>query len=236
MRALRITLIVLLVFGGLFVGADRISVGLVEDRLAEKLKASQGASEAQVSINGFPFLTQVATKELDDVEAKLTGVTTSDGEKALRVSEFELQARNIEVGADFSSGVARTAEGTAYLTYEDLSAAAEEGVTVGWGGAAEEEGEAKVKVTGSIELPLVGREVERSTTSTVSVENGDTVRLHADAIPGSDLPGIEDIVRKKIDYTRKIDGLPAGVKLNGVRATKQGVEITFSGEKVNVTE
>ncbi|MBU7598177.1 DUF2993 domain-containing protein [Streptomyces sp. P38-E01] len=235
MRALRITLIVLLVFGGLFVGADRISVGLVEDRLAEKLKASQGASEAQVSINGFPFLTQVATKELDDVEAKLTGVTTSDGEKALRVSEFELRARNIEVGGNFSSGVARTAEGTAYLTYEDLSAAAEEGVTVSWGGAAEE-GEAKVKVTGSIELPLVGREVERSTTSTVSVENGDTVRLHADAIPGSDLPGIEDIVRKKIDYTRKINGLPAGVELNGVRATKQGVEITFSGEKVNVTE
>lgn len=234
MRALRITLIVLLVFGGLFVGADRISVKLVEDRLADELKSSQGASGAEVSINGFPFLTQVATKELDDVEAKLTGVTTQSGERALRVHEFEIHARDIKVSSDFSSGIASTAEGTAYVTYKDLSEAAEEGVTVAYGGSSEE-GEAKVKVTGTVEVPVVGREVERSTTSTISVENGDTVRLHADSIPGSDLPGIEDVVRKKIDYTRKIDGLPTGVKLNGVRATERGVEISFSGEDVKVT-
>lgn len=234
MRALRITLIVLLVLGGLFVGADRLALKLVEDRLSDELKESQGAGDAEVSINGFPFLTQVATKELDNVEAKLTGLTTRSGERALRVSEFELRGRGIEISGDFSSGVAGSAEGTAFVTYEDLSAAADDGVTVGYGGSASE-GEAKVKVTGTIEVPVVGREVERSTTSTISVEGGDTVRLHADSIPGSELPGVEELVRKKIDYTRKIDGLPEGVRLNGVKATRNGVEISFSGQDVKVT-
>lgn len=235
MRALRITLIVVLVVVGLFVGADRLALKLVEDRLADELRDSQNAREAEVSINGFPFLTQVASKELDEVDAKLSGVTTKNGERALRVSEFEITARDIKVSDNFATAVAATAEGTAYVTYKDLSAAADREVTVGYGGPAQE-GKAKVKVSGKVEVPLIGREVERSTTSTISVEEGDTLRLHADAIPGSELPGIEDLVRKKIDYTRKIDGLPDGVTLNSVEATREGVELNFSGKDVKVTD
>lgn len=234
MRALRITLIVLLVVTGLFVGADRLALKLVEDRLADELKTSQSAKKAEVSIRGFPFLTQVAFKELDEVDAKLTGVTTQDGERYLRVNEFEIKARDIKVSDNFSTGIAGTADGTAYVTYKDLTDAAEEEVTVGYGGAAQE-GKAKVKVTGKIEVPLIGREVERSTTSTISVENGDTLRLHADAIPGANVPGLEEIIRKRIDYTRKIDGVPDGVTLSAVEATQEGVGLNFSGKDVKVT-
>lgn len=234
MRALRITLIVLLVVAGLFVGADRLALKLVEDRLSEEIQKTQDASDAEVSVRGFPFLTQVAFKELDEVDAKLTGVTTNDGDRDLRVTEFEIKARDIRISDNFSSGRAQTAEGTAYVTYKDLSRAADREVTIGYGGPAQE-GEAKVKVTGTIEVPILGREVERSTTSTVSVEGGDTVRLHADSIPGSDVPGLEDIIRQKIDYTRKIEGLPEGVRLNSVKATRTGLELSFSGEDVKVT-
>ncbi|MBB1242177.1 DUF2993 domain-containing protein [Streptomyces durbertensis] len=233
MRALRITLIVLLVLAGLFTGADRLAVKLVEDRMEDRLAASQNASGAEVSIKGFPFLTQVAAKRLDAVDARLTGLTTQSGGQALRVNEFEIQARDINVSGDFSSAVASSATGTAHLTYRDLTDAADEGITVGYAGETAE-GEAKVRVTGKLALPL-NQQFERSTTSTITVENGDTLRLRADAIPGAGVPGLEDLVRRKIDYTRQIDGLPAGVALTSVTADKEGVDLHFTGQDVAVT-
>lgn len=57
-RSVRILLIVLVILGGLFVGADRLAVGFAEDEAAEKLRTSEGLSETpDVSIKGFPFLT-----------------------------------------------------------------------------------------------------------------------------------------------------------------------------------
>ncbi|GAB3676140.1 LmeA family phospholipid-binding protein [Streptomyces sparsus] len=234
MRALRITLIIVLVLGGLFVGADRLAVTLVEDRLVDEVKRAQNAKEATVSIHGFPFLTQIASKELESVDISLTGVTRETAEGSLRVSEFDVEARDIQLADDYSGGVADRATGTALLSYGDLTAAADENVRVEYGGPSTD-GEAKVKVTGSVDLPVLDQPVERSTTSTVSVENGDTIRLHADEIPGSDIPGLENLIRERIDYTRKIDGLPSGVRLEKIETSREGVEVHFSGSDVNVT-
>lgn len=60
MRALRILLIVVVVLGGLFVLADRLAVHFAEGEAADKLRTSENlASTPDVSIKGFPFLTQV---------------------------------------------------------------------------------------------------------------------------------------------------------------------------------
>lgn len=68
MRALRVLLVVLVIFGGLFVAADRVAVNLVEDKAADKIRSSQGLDKTpEVSIKGFPFLTQVAGRSLDEV-------------------------------------------------------------------------------------------------------------------------------------------------------------------------
>ncbi|MDK1472378.1 DUF2993 domain-containing protein [Streptomyces sp. 549] len=234
MRALRITLIIVFVLGGLFVGADRLAVKLVEDRITDEVRSARDANSVDVSVNGFPFLTQVLAKELESVDIRLSGVTQDIAEGSLRVSEFDVEARDIRLSDDYSGGVADRADGSALLTYEDLTAAAQEGVRVEYGGPAQA-GEAKVKVTGSVNVPVLDKPLERSTTSTVSVENGDTVRLRADAIPGSDIPGIEDLIRQRIDYTRTIDGLPDGVRLEKIEANQRGVTVHFSGSDVNVT-
>ncbi|MEE1930415.1 DUF2993 domain-containing protein [Streptomyces sp. TRM 70351] len=235
MRALRITLIVLLVLGGLFVAADRLAVNYVEGRLAEEAKSARGAQEAEVSVRGFPFLTQVASRELDAVDVTLGGVTARSGSRSLQVSEFEIQARRIALSESFTSAVAQTATGTAHVTYADLSAAAEEDVTISYGGPAEGGGASTVKVTGSARVPGLDRTVEASTTSTLTVEDGDTIRLHADEVPGEGIPGVEELIRQRIDFTRQIDGLPAGVRLTGIEATEDGVDVRFAGERISVT-
>ncbi|NSC22482.1 DUF2993 domain-containing protein [Streptomyces albus subsp. chlorinus] len=236
MRALRTVLVILVVLAGLFVAADRIAVNLAEDEVAEKLKAQLGSvssGDPSVSIDGFPFLTQVAAKDLDKVTVGVEGVTASAGGRQVRLSEVTMEAHDVELSGDFSSAVADRATGTVHLSYADLTRAADDGVRVGYGGTSTS-GKDQVKVTASVTLPLVGRAVERSVYSTVSVTGGDTVRLHADEVPGSKIPGVEAAVRKKIDFARTISQLPEGLELTRVEADKDGVDVSMEGTGVRL--
>lgn len=68
MRALRILLIIAVVLGGIFVLVDRLAVNFAEGEVADRLKSTENLSTTpDVSINGFPFLTQIAGGSLDEV-------------------------------------------------------------------------------------------------------------------------------------------------------------------------
>lgn len=236
MRALRIGLVVLIVLAGLFVAADRVAVNLAEDEVAKKLKTELEVPEsgdASVSIEGFPFLTQVASKELDEVKAELNGVTAKAAGREVRLSTIDLRASNVKLSGNYSSAVAADATGTVHISYADLSKAADDGVRIGWGGK-DKSGKGQVKVTAGVVLPLLNRTIERSVYSTVSVTGGNAVRLHADEVPGGGIPGLEGAIREKIDFTRKIDKLPSGLKLEKVEATKAGVDLGMSGTDVHL--
>lgn len=126
MRALRITLIVVVILGGLFVAADRIAVYIAESKAADKIKSSQGLTTTpNVSIKGFPFLTQVAGKELDEVDVGVDGLTTATGDgRSVRVTELDAKLHNVRISGSFSSASADRATGSAHISYADLSQAA----------------------------------------------------------------------------------------------------------------
>ncbi|MFF7688469.1 DUF2993 domain-containing protein [Streptomyces syringium] len=230
MRAIRILLIIAVVLGALFTAADRAAVWFAENEAAEKIRSSQGLSGTpEVSIKGFPFLTQVAGSSLDEVEIKLDGVTANAGDRSIRVTNFKAKLNDVEIDSSFSSAVAQRATGTAHISYEDLTKAAQDpGVSVGHANA----GSNKVKVTGKVSV--FGQIVERSVVSTVAVVGKDTIRVRADRIPATGFPGAEEMIRAKTDFDRQLSGLPKGVKLEKVVAGADGVDITFSGEKVNL--
>ncbi|RLU86868.1 hypothetical protein CTZ27_24080 [Streptomyces griseocarneus] len=233
MRAIRITVIVAVILGALFVGADRLAVYFAEDRAAEKIRSSQNLSGTpSVSIKGFPFLTQVANSTLDEVEVKLDGVTANAGDRSIRVTGFDAKLQGVKINSSFTSAVADKATGTAHISYADLTrATGDPNVTVGYGGT-DKAGKSQVKVTGKISL--MGQTIERSVLSTVTVTGGDTIRVRADEIPAEGFPGVEQLIRQKIDFDRKIDGLPKGITLDKVVTTQDGVDITLTGSKVNL--
>lgn len=234
MRAIRTTLIIVVVLGALFVAADRIAVYFAEDQAAEKIRSSQGLSGTpEVSIKGFPFLTQIANSSLDEVEVKLDdAVTASTGRESIKVSGFDATLHGVRIDSSFSSAVADRASGTAHISYAELTkAAADPGVTIGYGGT-DAAGKSQVKVTGKV--MVMGQTVERSVNSTVSVQNGDTVRVRADEVPSEGIPGVEQAVRQKIDIDRKLNGLPKGITLDKVVTTPDGIDITLAGTKVNL--
>lgn len=235
MRALRITAVVLVILCGLFVLADRIAVRIAEDKAADKIKSSQDlANKPELSIRGFPFLTQVLSDKFDKVDAKLTGITAETAGTTLKVDEITIHLSDVRVSDGYSKATADRASGEALISYEDLSEAAPSGVSVSYGGTSDE-GKPLVKVTARVEVPVLGQEVERSVDSAVSIVGPDTVQLRAEDVPFANVPGVEAEIRKRIDFSRTIGGLPEGLELDKVEVTKEGIKITVKGENVQLT-
>ncbi|MEU6868416.1 DUF2993 domain-containing protein [Streptomyces sp. NPDC046876] len=237
MRFLRFVVIITVVLGGLFVAADRFAVSYAEDQLADRIRARQGlAGSAEVDIHGFPFLTQALSHDLERVDLKLKGVdAVADGRKT-RLTQLDATFRGVKLNGDYSGGTAQRAEGSALITYPDLTEASQSGAKLTYGGAPD-----KVKVTASVNI--LGQTFTRSVVSTVTLVDakegqgggagkggGKFVRVRADAVPGEGIPGIEGAVRKKTDFDRRLDdGLPVGLQLTGLTSDESGIHLKLSG-------
>ncbi|MFF8674692.1 DUF2993 domain-containing protein [Streptomyces sp. NPDC015242] len=244
MRALRILLIFVVVLGGLFVIADRLAVNFAEDEVADRLRTTENLTATpDVSIKGFPFLTQVAGGSLDDVEVGIENyeAAAGDGARKIRIDDLRADMKNVEFSGDYSSATAGTATGTATIAYDELLKTAKSeptqvapGVTAHVVGLSDG-GNGKIKVT--VEATVLGTKLPEpvSVLSTVTVVDGDTVRVKADGLPefaGVDLA--ENRVRTITDFQQQIDGLPGGIKLDTVQAAPDGVEITVKGSDVRL--
>ncbi|THA59443.1 DUF2993 domain-containing protein [Streptomyces sp. A0958] len=227
MRALRTTLVVLVVLAAVFVAVDRVAVYVAESRVESRVElpgARIGSTD--VSIKGFPFLTQLAGSEFDEVEVKITGIETTAAGRTLRISTMDAELHDVRLTDGFSDATAAHATGTAVISYEDLTKAASDGVAVEYGG------KGKVKVTGAVNI--LGRTISRSVLSSVTLIDGHTVRVHADKVPGEGIPGLEGLIREQTDFEREVGGLPNGLKLEKIQPTADGLEISVSGTDVRL--
>ncbi|MER6956534.1 MULTISPECIES: DUF2993 domain-containing protein [unclassified Streptomyces] len=243
MRALRILLVVVVVLGGLFVLADRLAVNFAEGEVADKLKTNEGlATTPDVSIKGFPFLTQVVGGSLDDVEVGIKDYEAATGTsgRTIRLDDLSADMKGVDFSSDFSSATASSATGTASITYAELLKTAKseptqvvQGVTANVIGLSDG-GNGKIKV--AVEATVLGTKLPQPVyvLSTVTVE-GDTVRVHADSLPSfGGVQAAENEVRSITDFQQKIDDLPGGIKLDKVQAGTNGVEISVKGSNVNL--
>ncbi|MDX3244028.1 DUF2993 domain-containing protein [Streptomyces sp. ME18-1-4] len=243
MRALRILLVVVVILGGLFVLADRLAVNFAEGEVADKLKAHEGlATTPDVSIKGFPFLTQVVGGSLDDVEIGIKDYEAATGtsSRTIRIDDLQADMKGVDFSGDYSSATAASATGTASISYAELLKTAKseptqvvQGVTANVIGLSDG-GNGKIKV--AVEATVLGSKLPQPVyvLSTVTV-SGDTVRVHADSLPSfGGVRAAENEVRSITDFEQKIDDLPGGIKLDKVVAAKNGVEISVKGSNVRL--
>ena len=250
MRALRILLILVVILGGLFVIADRVAFHFAQNEAADKLRTTENlATTPDVSIKGFPFLTQVVSGRLDDVEVGIkdyeatTGSVSGSGSQKIRIDDLNASMKGVTFsGSNFSSATAADATGTALITYDELLKTAKSqptdvapGITARVIGLSDG-GNGKIKVAVKLEAPALGIKLPNPVYVLSSVTaQGNTVRVHADNLPrlaGMEVAGSR--IRTITDFQQRIDQLPGGIKLDQVQAAKDGVEITVKGSDVRL--
>ncbi|MFC7218687.1 DUF2993 domain-containing protein [Streptomyces polyrhachis] len=236
MRALRIGLIVLAVLALLAAVGDRVAVRLVQAEAGDRIRQEYGLSESpEIRIKGFPFLTQVLDKRFEEVTVDLSGIT-ADGANGsdLTLARADARLYDLRVQGDrWDRATAARAEGRVRFGYEDISRALPGGVvTVSYGGK-DAAGDGLVKAT--VGATFFGEKVENSALVRISAEGGNTIRLQTVKIEGADVvPGLEELLRSRLDYEWKITDLPRGLRLGAVEITEEGITVTGSGRDVEL--
>ncbi|NGN66825.1 DUF2993 domain-containing protein [Streptomyces sp. A7024] len=231
MRALRYALIGLVIIAALAVAGDRFALNRAEDRAASDVQREYALEKKpKIDIKGFPFLTQVLSKEFGHVAIDLSGIQATSGTGGgapLKLASARADLRDVRViGNNWDRARAQRAEGKVHLDYDDISAAIPGGIVqVSYGGA-DAAGNKQVKA--GVEVPIIG---EQSATGTISVHGGDTIRMKA-----TNTSGLPAFVRKQLNWEWKITDLPAGITLKSVDIDKDGIDITGGGTDVDLQE
>jgi hypothetical protein len=238
MRALRISLIVLGVLVVLFIAADRVALYITQGEVASRARDSLGLSEEpDVSIKGFPFLTQVADQNLDKVTLGLDDYEAQVDGETVMVSNLDIELTDTELSGGYSEAVASEASGSGLITYEAMTDAYGEllgSQDTGFGATFEYAEDGMLQV--NLQASMMGQNLNVGTVTGELVLEGETIKLEIteEDIPES-IPGGRELVREQLGIERTISGLPDGLSLRSVEPTPEGVLLGIGGSEVSLT-
>jgi hypothetical protein len=227
-----------LVLLGLMVAADRAAAWAAEDQIAEQIakraaeREIQMQGEPDVSVEGFPFLTQVVGGEFEAINIRMSGVSL-DG-----VDVNTLDIRAVGVAAD----VGKLMAGSGDVRASRLTGSA----TVPFAVVEEALGIEGTKVTGRsgqlvIRVPFdygIGS-VTAVAHAGVSVSKG-VVRVKVSEIDVADrkVPSYArpalDALARKLSREVAMPKMPYGLRLEAAQITESGVAATASAQDVTL--
>jgi hypothetical protein len=220
-RAFLVVVVVLLLAA---VGADRVAEKVVSDR-AETRLAAHGVQNPQVSVGGFPFLTQLATRTFGSVTMSGDAVTSSSGS----AQDLTVVAHDVTLP---QGGHARAASvrGTGLVTYaEVLRRSGAHDVTLGAasGGRVRMRGTATV-LGQSVPVAALGR-VRAAGRSLHIVPTG--FEVNGTSVNSTSLL---DALGARFTLVYRLTSLPAGLRVDSVTATATGFRVVVTGRDVTV--
>lgn len=210
-RRLTITAIVVLVILILLVIADRAAAAYAENRIATQIKTSGFPVKPKVTIAGFPFLTQVAARDVGQMTISASNVP----EGPLDIASVNATLHGVHVNSSFNGATIDQLNGTALITFAGLSQAA----GVGDGIALSDGGNNEVKASVNLGF-LTGTalfQVTRTSGNEINVRV-----VSAGGLPTSALGSLQN-------FNVPIPKLPAGMSIQSVSVTGQGVLINIAG-------
>jgi LmeA-like phospholipid-binding len=210
-RGLTITAVVVVVLLVLLVVADRVAAGIAENVAASQIKSAGFPVKPKVNIEGFPFLTQLAARDFHKVDITASNVK----EGPLTIASIDATGQGVHLTSSFNGATVDQINGTALVTFAGISSAGGlgEGITLSDGGNNELKASINLGFTSFDALAQVTR--ANSHQIEVRVTN-------AGPIPQSALGNLTD-------FKISLPSLPAGMTIQNVSVTGQGVLISISG-------
>jgi len=216
--ALLVTLIVLAV---LFFVGDNVARSYAQNMIASRIQTSDGlAQKPSVTIQGFPFLTQLAARDLKVVDVSASNVQAGK----VDITSIKATATGVHLNSGFSSATVDNINGTAFISFASVEQAlGVQGVaTITADPAA---GPDAVKLSAGAIGSITGK-VEVTGPNKVQIQMGSLTGLAAL------LGGVAPIPTQTI----QIPKLPAGLVVRSVSVTSQGVVATASAQNTTLSQ
>jgi hypothetical protein len=211
---------------GVLVVADRVGVGIAEDRVAEQIAArGELAGTPEVDITGFPFLTQAVSGRYSDVRIHLTAEEL--GQPAGTRADVSLQGVHVPLSDVLSGSVQQIpvdrVDGTATLSYALLAA------QLGGDTTLSQDGDG-IRITKTVEV--LGFDFPLTAAGTVTLDGQDVVVDVRDASAGAvDVPGfVLDTAEDLLDFSYPVPALPFGLELTSVQPAPDGIDVRVAAQ------
>lgn len=239
MRGIRRALVALVVLAGLLLIGDRAAAWAAQRAVAEQAEQELAAHQVEtappeVSIAGFPFLTQVAAGRYERVRLRLRDV----GSGELRLPLVELTATGVTASAQTliqRDGPidAEQVTGAATVGYEQVRAVTgRDELALGADG-----GQVTVRLptellgtpltlVGTAEVDISGQAIQVRVTD-LSVEGGASLPEGVDALVAQ--------VAQELSVEVPLPPLPYGLSVESVRAEPQGLVVTVRAADVPIS-
>ncbi|GIH11331.1 hypothetical protein Rhe02_93980 [Rhizocola hellebori] len=233
MRRLLAWLGVIVIVLGIILGVlDRVGVHYAEQQVAKNVStelASRNITSAppEVTITGFPFLTQVAAGNYDEIQLNLRDLKGGTLPlPLLQVHAYDVRATVEGLRNGTEKAVATLVNGTGTLSYADLvEVSGLEGVTLIGDGSV-------LRVTGN-----AGVAGQLKGAAKVTVVDG-KVRIQVTELTASNLaPIAQQLVntyKDRLARTFEIPPLPFNMKLQSVNPAPSGLEISVTAKEVEL--
>jgi LmeA-like phospholipid-binding len=224
-RGRRIALISVIVIILLLVVADFAAKAYTENQMASQVQSSLGLSgKPKVTIQGFPFLTQLAARDFNTVNVTASNETinvNSVGSGVLEIESLNATLHGMHIHG-FNSATIDQFNATALITFAALGKVGgiPSAITL------TENGPNQIKATISVG-PL-----SDSATAQVTQTGPNQINvkvIDAGLIPVSALGNLQN-------FTVTIPNLPAGVTITSVGVTQQGVQVTAAGRNTTLSQ
>jgi hypothetical protein len=224
-RPLRTVTIVVVAVLVVLVGLDFGGRALAENIMASQIKDQGFPKKPNVSIQGFPFLTQVITRDFHDINISSSNIT----EGPLEIASVNATMSGVHVSTSFQSGTIDHINGTIDVTFTALSNAMNSqagGLTSILGGAGltlTQAGTDEVKSSFNVVL-FSGTAIWRVTRT-----GHNNINVHLVSSSG-DLPS--DLLSSIGDINIPLPSLPVGLSIQSISVTPNGLVGTVTGQNV----
>jgi hypothetical protein len=199
---------------------------VAENVLAGKIEKQGLQHKPSVTIDGFPFLSQVASRNFEQVN--FTAADQTDG--PVTITSINATARNIRINSfAFSSGTIGSLSGTAVISFSSLGDTLTQ--QVGLLGSVLKGAGLDLTAAGPDEVKASLNLVVTSGSATWRVTQLSSNRLDARLVSSSgDLPS--SLISSIQDITVPIPKLPLGLTIDSVQVTGAGVVGHLSGSDI----
>ncbi len=219
-------LIALAVVIVLLVGADFAARAVAENVAASQFqKQGNLTNKPDVSIEGFPFLTQVASKDFSDIKVS----AANEKEGPVTITSINATATGVRLNSySFNSGTIGTISGTLLIDFTSLGNTLTN--QIGALGTLLNGAGLNLTAAGPDEVNASMNLIVATGSATWRVSRVSPTELNITLIGSSNLPS--SLLSSIQDVNIPIPKLPLGLKIDSVQVTSAGVVGTISGSNV----
>ncbi|MFE2271918.1 DUF2993 domain-containing protein [Streptomyces lavendulae] len=179
------------------------------------------AERPSVHVRGFPVLPQLAEGSLSHVDLTAHDIPADGSTRPLPVTKLSVGLDGLRAAGSADESHARRVEATAFLAYEDVSAAL---------GVSLSRGDEPGRIVATASLPLAG---DVTVSAAVSAAKGDRMAFtDVRTIQGELIPPLKALLGKALEDPVPLENAPEGLRLRSVTATENGIDARVTGRSV----